>query len=166
MALTCGLPLNNAMASAVNMLGDVHRGAGEQAVEPYREVETAGGPDGAARTVARWRATRGRYLAGFAHRFHTPVDPRAPRRNRRGGGVRARGGARGAPVPMYIDGATAAIVAKRGVEPPLARGLFCLSRSVGIRAHAWEQTQTGARNTGPTPTIPLRTCDGPTDASK
>lgn len=27
MAVTCGLPLNNAMASAVNMLGDVHGGA-------------------------------------------------------------------------------------------------------------------------------------------
>src|SRR6056297_498696 len=33
MAVTCGLPLNNAMASAVNMLGDVHGGAGEQCVE-------------------------------------------------------------------------------------------------------------------------------------
>ena len=33
MSVTCGLPLNNAMASAVNMLGDVHGGAGEQAVE-------------------------------------------------------------------------------------------------------------------------------------
>ena len=31
MAVTCGLPLNNAMASAVNMLGDIHGGAGEQA---------------------------------------------------------------------------------------------------------------------------------------
>jgi citrate synthase len=36
MAVTCGLPLNNAMASAVNMLGDVHGGAGEQAVELFQ----------------------------------------------------------------------------------------------------------------------------------
>ena len=35
MAVTCGLGLNGAMASAVNMLGDVHGGAGEQAVELY-----------------------------------------------------------------------------------------------------------------------------------
>ena len=33
MAVTCGLPLNNALATGVNMLGDVHGGAGEQAVE-------------------------------------------------------------------------------------------------------------------------------------
>ena len=34
---------------------------------------------------------------------------------------------------------------------PLARGLFCLSRSVGILAHAWEQMQQGGRNKGPIP---------------
>jgi citrate synthase len=38
MAATCGVGLNNAMASAVNVLGDVHGGAGEQAVELYQEV--------------------------------------------------------------------------------------------------------------------------------
>ena len=35
------------------------------------------------------------------------------------------------PVPMNIDGATAVIFAELGFAPPLARGLFCLSRSVG-----------------------------------
>jgi citrate synthase len=55
------------------------------------------------------------------------------------------------PVPMNIDGATAVIYAELGFPPPLARGLFCLSRSVGILAHAWEQSQQGGRNKGPTP---------------
>src|SRR5215467_13421873 len=32
MAMTCGIGINNAMASAINMLGDVHGGAGEQCV--------------------------------------------------------------------------------------------------------------------------------------
>ena len=58
---------------------------------------------------------------------------------------------KGRPVPMNIDGATAVIYAELGFAPPLARGLFCLSRSVGILAHAWEQSQTGERNKGPTP---------------
>ena len=58
---------------------------------------------------------------------------------------------KGKPVPMNIDGATAVIFAELGCPPPLARGLFCLSRSVGILAHAWEQMQQGGRNKGPTP---------------
>ena len=48
-----------------------------------------------------------------------------------------------------------------GSAPPLARGLFCLSRSVGILAHAWEQTNQGERNKGPVPRHHLWTYDGP-----
>ena len=75
MAVTCGVGLNNAMATAVNMLGDVHGGAGEQAVALYhlaaeRGVEAA---------LADWRQAQGPFIPGFGHRFHKPVDPRAPR---------------------------------------------------------------------------------------
>ena len=52
---------------------------------------------------------------------------------------------------MNIDGATAVIFAELDIPAPLARGLFCLSRSVGILAHAWEQTCQGGRNKGPIP---------------
>ena len=38
MAATCGIGLNNAIASGVNALGDVHGGAGEQAVELYQTI--------------------------------------------------------------------------------------------------------------------------------
>ena len=55
------------------------------------------------------------------------------------------------PVPMNIDGATAVIYAELGFAAPLARGLFVLSRSVGILAHAWEESQQGRRNKGPMP---------------
>ena len=58
---------------------------------------------------------------------------------------------KGKPVPMNIDGATAVIFAELGFAPPLARGLFCLSRSVGAMAHGYEQMQQGGRNKGPTP---------------
>jgi citrate synthase len=54
-------------------------------------------------------------------------------------------------VPLNIDGATAVIYGDLGFPPPLARGLFVLSRSVGILAHAWEQSQDSARNKGPLP---------------
>ena len=58
---------------------------------------------------------------------------------------------KGRAIPMNIDGATAIIYTKLGFDAPLARGLFCLSRSVGILAHAWDQTQQGDHNKGSLP---------------
>jgi citrate synthase len=57
----------------------------------------------------------------------------------------------GRQVPMNIDGATAVIYGELGFPPPLARGLFVLSRAIGILAHAWEETQQGRRIKGPIP---------------
>ena len=58
---------------------------------------------------------------------------------------------------MNIDGITAVIFCELGFEPELGRGLFVLSRSVGILAHAWEQKQKGVRIKGPMPReIPYR----------
>lgn len=168
MASTCGIGLQSAMATGLNMLGDVHGGAGEQAIEMYQVVQQAG-PDGLGDALDVWRAEHGRYLPGFGHRFHKPVDPRAPRllglvdaaaeAGTVSGAYAAIGRAieahvaaeRGKPVPMNIDGATAVIYAELGCPPPLARGFFGLSRSVGILAHSWEQTEQGGRNKGPTP---------------
>ena len=168
MAATCGIGLQSAMATGLNMLGDVHGGAGEQAVALYHAVQRAG-PEGLAQALDDWRAEHGRFLPGFGHRFHKPVDPRAPRllglvdeaaeQGAVSGAYAEIGRAierhlaaeRGKPVPMNIDGATAVIYAELGCAAPLARGFFGLSRSVGILAHAWEQTQQGGRNKGPTP---------------
>ncbi|CAJ96993.1 citryl-CoA lyase [Cupriavidus necator] len=182
MAATCGVGLNNAMASAVNVLGDVHGGAGEQAVALYQDVaqrlDAGGAMDDAVTAALRhYRDLHGKFIAGFGHRFH-PVDPRAPRllalvdqaaadgvvSGRYAGIARAveaaLGAGRGKPIPMNIDGATAVIYAELGFAAPLARGLFCLSRSVGILAHAWEQTCEGGRNKGPMPRQFLWTYDG------
>ncbi|WP_299371766.1 citryl-CoA lyase [uncultured Tateyamaria sp.] len=167
MAVTCGVGLNGALASAVNMLDDVHGGAGEQAVELYQRIADTNAP--LRDVLDDWRAEHGRFIPGFGHRFHTPTDPRAPRLlglvddAAQGGMVTGRfaqiargiettlAEEKGKPVPMNIDGATAVIFAELAFAAPLARGLFCLSRSVGILAHAWEQTQQGGRNKGPTP---------------
>lgn len=173
MAATCGVGINSAMASAVNVLGDVHGGAGEQCVELFNAI--AARCAAGARTSAAIHAeldalaARGiRHVPGYGHRFH-PVDPRAPRlmevlRTFESGdgivggmagiaeGVAAELTARkGRPIPLNIDGATAAIYAALGFSPPLCRGLFVLSRSVGVLAHTWEQMQQGGRNKGPIP---------------
>lgn len=183
MAATCGVGLNNAMASALNVLGNVHGGAGEQAHQIYSEI-LEGQREGQALTgtVARaldaFFANGNKFVPGFGHRFHH-LDPRAPRllelvdEARDAGEVSGEfaGIARaleleierrkGRKIPMNIDGATAVIYAELGFAAPLARGLFCLSRSVGILAHAWEQTEQGGRNKGPIPRRLIWTHDGP-----
>jgi citrate synthase len=173
MAVTCGLPLNGAMASAINALDDVHGGAGEQCMELYLDIasrmeEGAALEQAIAAGLDAFVAARGKIVAGFGHRFH-PVDPRSPRllalvdearsRGTLGGrfadigrGVEAEMERRkGRRIPMNIDGATAVIYAELGFSAPLGRGLFILSRSVGILAHAWEQSQQGGRIKGPMP---------------
>jgi citrate synthase len=179
MAVTCGLPLNGAMASAVNALDDVHGGAGQQCMELFDAVAAAPG-DGEASADAiraqleRFSASHGKIIPGFGHRWHG-VDPRAVRllalvREAEEAGVvlgrfariaqgieRQLTAQKGRPIPINIDGATAVIYSELGFAPALGRGIFILSRSVGILAHAWEQTQQGGRIKGPmSPEIPYR----------
>jgi citrate synthase len=183
MAVTCGVDLNTAMASASNVLGDSHGGAGQQCMELYamaRQALVDGLDLDAAVDSAldRYKAIHGKIVAGFGHRFH-PVDPRVkplltlveaaaeqgivtgeyvPIARAIETAIERR---TGKPIPMNIDGATAVIFAELGFAPELGRGLFILSRSVGILAHAWEQKQQGRRNMGPMPKEIPFTYSGP-----
>jgi citrate synthase len=187
MAITCGVGINNAMASATNMLGDVHGGAGEQCVQFYQAVATRlgdGPPDeerlaqAVRAEIAALAAAGTTHVPGFGHRFH-PRDPRAPRLlalvddAAAAGAVSGRFAAIGRaveaevaaakrrPIPMNIDGATGVVYAELGFPPPLCRGLFVLSRSVGALAHAFEEMQSGERNKGPIPRHLIWTYTGP-----
>ena len=179
MAVTCGLPVNGAMASAINVLDDVHGGAGQQCMELMHAIDRiAGSAEPTAQHVAAgleaFSVKHGKIIPGFGHRFH-PVDPRAVRlmamvREAQEQGIvggrfatigalieQQLGARKGAPIPMNIDGITAVIYCELGFAPELGRGLFILSRSVGILAHAWEQKQQGGRIKGPMPpSIPYR----------
>ena len=91
MAVTCGLPLNGAMASAINALDDVHGGAGQQCMELFDAVAAAAGDaeasaDVIAAELERFSAAHGKIIPGFGHRS-------ARRRSARG--APARAGARG-----------------------------------------------------------------------
>jgi citrate synthase len=182
MAATCGVGLNNAVATGTNLLGDIHGGAGQQCMEVLAEVRRRAEDGGdlaaaAADLVAEYRA-RGEHVPGFGHRFH----PRDPRRDplldltaqavdagavtgwalRAGQAVEtALAAGRERPVPMNVDGATAIVYAELGFPPELGRGLFVLSRSVGILAHAWEETTSGNRIKGPIPRPLTAAYDGP-----
>lgn len=172
MAVTCGLPLNGAMASAINVLDDVHGGAGEQCLELFLRVERYAAsrelPDAVEIALQEFIDENGKIIPGYGHRFH-PVDPRASRLlslvdvASSEGLVKGRYASigrliemalkrrAGKTIPMNIDGATAVVYGELGFEPALARGLFILSRSVGILAHAWEQKKQGGRIKGPMP---------------
>ena len=172
-AVSCGLSLNNAIGSAVNALGDVHGGAGEQCATLYLDVAArhatgSGLAEAAGAALDSFVAEHGKFIPGFGHRFH-PIDPRAGRllslvdlaaaEGAVSGRFAAIGRAvesqlearKGKRIPMNIDGATAVIYTELGFDPPLSRGIFCLSRSVGILAHAWEQMGRKERNKGPMP---------------
>jgi citrate synthase len=179
MAVTCGLPVNGAMASAINVLDDIHGGAGQQCMELYAEIDAEAGATGdlvqaAILVIQRHMDVGEKIVPGFGHRFH-PIDPRtAPlfelvAKAEASGVVLGRHASIGRAVetalktikkrhiPMNIDGITAVIFSELGFEPELGRGLFILSRAVGILAHAWEQKQRGRRIMGPMPKeIPYR----------
>jgi citrate synthase len=190
MAMTCGVGMNNAMASAINLLGDVHGGAVEQCVALYNAIAARmNTPRGAkiepravpAAVDAEIKSLADRGVSrvpGFGHRFH-PTDPRAPRLLELVDEAAAAGSVSGLfaligravegaladrknrRIPMNIDGATGVIFAELGFPPPLCRGLFVLSRSVGALAHSWEESQSGERNKGPIPRHLLWTYHGP-----
>jgi citrate synthase len=173
MAMSSGVAINNAVASGINVLGDIHGGAGKQAMLLYRAIsercerDIVSLPSAASSEVGE-RLARKETIPGFGHRFH-PIDPRTPRllalvdqATEAGvvaGHVAATGRAVekalgeyvGHGVPMNIDGVTAIVYGELGFPPDLARGLFVLSRSVGILAHSWEQSQEGTRVKGPVP---------------
>jgi len=183
MAVTCGARVNGAMASAINVLDDIHGGPGQQCMQLYLEIDAELG-DGqditrATRAVLGRRRDAGeKYVPGFGHRWH-PLDPRTPRllslvdaaagEGAVGGRFTAIGRAvehaisEGKPkrIPMNIDGVTAVIYCELGLTPELGRGVFILSRSVGILAHANEQLHQGGRIKGPMPKSIGYTYTGP-----
>jgi citrate synthase len=131
MAVTCGLPLNGAMASAINALDDIHGGAGQQCMELLAAVDAAAGQrdateDGVAAVLERYQSEHGKIVPGFGHRWHG-VDPRAVRllqlvaEAEKGGVVAGRfarhvktverllEAQKRSPIPMNIDGATAVL---------------------------------------------------------
>jgi citrate synthase len=173
MAITCGIGINSAIASGVNALGDVHGGAGQQCMELLGDIQRRqlGGTDLQAAVIAgleAFRAAHGRFIPGFGHRFH-PIDPRAARlaelirEAARQGVVTGRflsigeavqqnlSHGKPASLPMNVDGIIAVMLLELGFPSEMGRGLFVLSRSVGICAHAFEQSQRGERIKGPIP---------------
>lgn len=183
MAATCGIGLNGCVATGVNLLGDVHGGAGQQLMQALTDIVQAAerNESSVAEAVRRYLAgvrEAGDYVPGFGHRFH-PHDPRRDPLIALTSAAVADGAVngdylavaleierqlttrRGSGVPMNIDGATAVVYSELGFAPELGRGLFVLSRAVGILAHAWEESGSRRRIKGPMPPNLLAGYTGP-----
>lgn len=179
MAATCGVSINSAVAVGVGLLGDVHGGAGENCMmllAAMRDHLRSDPKSSIGQLVDEYRDVH-RYVPGYGHRFHS-IDPRcAPMldllaKQTQSGEISGEfvGIGQGIEeylsetnhrrVPMNIDGITAITYSELGFAPPLGRGLFVLSRSVGILAHAWEEMASGSRIKGPMPPTILPTYTG------
>jgi citrate synthase len=174
MAATCGVPLNCAVATGINLLGDDHGGAGEQCMELLYEAATRSAADATslesvATTLIAERLGSDERIPGFGHQLHKDEDPRRSPMLRlinsaiaageiKGAFARAAlaleaslGRAKGRVLGLNVDGVTAIVYCELGLPPAAAKGLFCLSRGVGIVAHALEEMQSGTRIKGPCP---------------
>ena len=148
--------LEAAVAAGVLAIGDAHGGAGYACMELIAEgVELVHGgqcspTEAAERIVERFVAARER-LPGLGHRTH-PVDPRAAalftlarELGVAGEGVafiealRDAAAAHIRPLPINVDGASAAVLFDLGFPPPAAKLLFIVGRTAGLTAHVSEE---------------------------
>ncbi|MBX6350359.1 MAG: citryl-CoA lyase [Clostridia bacterium] len=177
MAVTCGVTFNSAVATGINLLGDYHGGAAEEAMRLFdrlasdAEADAAGDLAARAREAVREHRAAGRPVPGFGHQLHDRDPRRDPllalvRSACQAGAVAGRHlraalaveeGLRaevGRDLPMNVDGALAVVLCELGFPPEAAKGVFSLSRGVGIVAHALEELSQGARIKGPCPPDP------------
>jgi citrate synthase len=173
MAATCGIPINCSIATGINLLGDIHGGAGEQCMRLFYEIAECSNVSeeslevSVAEVVTEWSG-RDRFIPGFGHPLHT-ADPRVQRLLELGSEAVSSGAISGKYlqiaelverllasrvgrlIPMNIDGATAALECEIGFTPQTAKGLFALSRAIGILAHVLEESEDRTRLKGPMP---------------
>lgn len=174
MAATCGISFNSAVATGINVLGDSHGGAAERAMDLFYKVDKAAQerPDVPVYAVVeeyfQSLQLRGEKLAGYGHQLHDD-DPRVHRLYSIADEMTAEGviegrfleiarlflqvleKTKGKKMTMNIDGISAAIQCELRIPAESAKGVFALSRGIGIVAHAFEERQSGVLVKGPCP---------------
>jgi citrate synthase len=173
MAATCGISFNSCVATGINMLGDVHGGAVEKAMKLFYETASEADEAGLADEAvvrSRFEAMMGRKekIAGIGHQLHDD-DPRVTRLRELSGPLIAEGEISGRyleiaeayrlaleqrlgkKVTLNIDGISAAVQCELGLPAEAAKGVFALSRGMGIVAHAFEEWMSGVLIKGPCP---------------
>jgi len=175
-AATCGIPLNCCVATGINLLGDIHGGAAEQLMKILYELEEKKknereGTETLIRKLCEELKGKKQFIPGFGHPVHDD-DPRVRRLFALVGEAREKGEVTGEyvemvntmgkvlkdlyhrQIPINIDGACAAVQCELGLPWQSAKGLFCLSRGVGLVAESLEEFLQGSRLKSPMP-MPL-----------
>ena len=173
MAATCGVTFNCAIASGMNLLGKIHGGAIEEAMEVFYEVVNRSENEGkrvkeAALDVARRYKEAKKFIPGYGHPVHKE-DPRTTRLWEMAEVAVKKGEIDGKHVEaakciyeamkeitgkhltINIDASAAAILCELGVPSETASGFICLSRGLGLLAHAFEEIKFGKRMKAPMP---------------
>jgi citrate synthase len=167
MAATCGVTFNCAMASGMNLLGKIHGGAIEDAMEVFYEVVDRSQKEGReissiALDIAKKFKEAKKFLPGYGHPVHME-DPRTVRLWKMAADAKGKGSISGKYVEaaeamfdamkeisgkrltINVDASGAAILCELGVPSRTAPGIICLSRGLGLLAHAFEESNSGKR---------------------
>jgi len=154
---SCGVPIQAAIASGVNSIGNYHGGAGETLAEimqkfvlknPHLSIEEL------ANDLIGYFLSQGMRVPGFGHRQHNP-DPRAKTLIELGRRWNICGRytnlvekiseilrtTRAENLHINVDGALAALISDMGLHWSYAKSLFILSRVAGITAHVLEEIE-------------------------
>jgi citrate synthase len=173
MAATCGITFNSAMATGMNLLGKIHGGAIEEAMEVFYDI-VASAEDSkssieemALEKCKEFRSAK-KFMPGFGHPLHQE-DPRTTRLWSMAEDAVSSGAISGKYVrtakaihkaineltgrslTINIDASGAAILCELGLPHQVASGFICLSRGLGLMAHAFEQLLSRQRLKGALP---------------
>lgn len=173
MAATCGVTFNSAVASGMNLLGKIHGGAIEEAMNVFYDIAKRSEDEGKSiKEVCREISTEfkaaKKFMPGYGHPVHKE-DPRTTRLWEMGEIAVKKGEISGKYIEaakfiyeamkeltgrhltINIDASAAAILCELGIPSAAAMGFICLSRGLGLVAHAYEETVFGKRLKAPMP---------------
>lgn len=156
---SCGVPIQTAIASGVNAIGDHHGGAGEILAKVMQEFvlqKPQMSNEELAKDLIRYFISQGMRIPGFGHRQHNP-DPRAVTLINLGRkwGICGRftdltekiseilRTTRSESLHLNVDGALAALISDMGLHWHYAKSLFILSRVAGLSIHVFDEIENG-----------------------
>jgi len=151
--------LQGAVAAGLLGVGSVILGSadvcGDMLDDAVTRIEGGASAEEAARAIAGEYKAAGKFIPGFGHPIHHPVDPRAVRilelADERGVSGRHVAALRafpdavakvwGKPLPMNLQGPMAAVLLDLDYPKAAIRGIPILARTVGLIGHLNEETE-------------------------